>query len=86
MAHYRVGECKDAIDALKKSDELLKGEMFSFNAFFLAMAHWQLDEKDEAHKWYDRAVEWMEKNKQQDEELKRFRDEAADLLGVKSDE
>jgi Flp pilus assembly protein TadD len=50
-AHYRVGEWKDGIDALKKADELLQGEMFSFNAFFLAMAHWQLVQKDEARKW-----------------------------------
>ncbi len=85
VAHYRAGEWKDAIDALKKSEELLKGEMFSFDAFFLAMAHWQLDEKDEARKWYDQAVEWMEKNKPQGDELKRFRAEATELLGLKQE-
>jgi tetratricopeptide (TPR) repeat protein len=83
LAHYRVGVWQEAIDALKKSDELLKGELFSFNAFFLAMAHWQLDKKDEARKSYDQAVEWMEKNKPQDEELQRFRAEAENLIGVK---
>jgi tetratricopeptide (TPR) repeat protein len=83
VAHYRVGKWKDGIAALKKSDELIKGEMFSFNAFFLAMAHWRLDEKDEARKWYDQAAAWMEKNKPQDEELQRFREEATELLGVK---
>lgn len=44
------------------------------------MAHWQLGDQDEARKFYDQAVEWMEKNKPQDEELKRFRAEAAELL------
>jgi tetratricopeptide (TPR) repeat protein len=82
-AHYRAGEWKDGVDALKKSDELLNGGMFSFNAFFLAMAHWQLDQKDEARKWYDQAIEWMEKNRPQDEELKRFRAETTELLGLK---
>jgi hypothetical protein len=50
--------------------------------FFLAMAHWQLGEKDEARKYYDKAVAWMDKNKPDDEELRRFRAEAAALLGV----
>ena len=86
VAHYRAGEWMDAIDALKKSDELLKGNMFGFNASFLAMAHWQLGEHDEARKWYDQAVEWMEKNMPTNEELKRFRDEAAELLGVNTNE
>ena len=57
----------------------------SFDWFFLAMAHWQLDEKDEARKWYDQGVQWMEKNKPEDEELRRFREEAAkDVLKVKT--
>jgi hypothetical protein len=29
--------------------------------FFLAMAHRQLGEKDQARLWYDRAVQWMDK-------------------------
>jgi eukaryotic-like serine/threonine-protein kinase len=82
VAHYRVGEWKNAIDALKKSDELLKGEMFSFNAFFLAMAHWQRDEKGEARQLYDRGVQWMEKHQPNNEELRRFRAEAAESLKI----
>ena len=31
--------------------------------------------------WYDRAVEWMDKNRSSDHELKHFRAEAATLLG-----
>ena len=50
------------------------------------MAHWQPGEKDEARKWFDQAVEWMEKNKPDDEELRRFRAEAAELLGANKDE
>ena len=46
------------------------------------MAHWQVGNKEEARRWYDKAVEWMEKNKPDDEELRRFRAEAAELLGI----
>jgi len=83
VAQYRAGDWQAAVAALEKSNELLGGKELSFNAFFLAMAHWQLGNKDEARNWYDLAVEWTEKNKPQDEELKRFRAEAAELLDVK---
>jgi hypothetical protein len=54
------------------------------DCFFLAMAHWQLGEKPRARSWYDKAVPWMEKNQPKNEELIRFRTEAAAaaLLGV----
>jgi serine/threonine protein kinase/WD40 repeat protein len=80
VAHYRAGDWKPAIAALEKSNELLKGKELSSNAFFLAMAHWQLGNKDEARKWCDQALGWMVKNKSQDEELRRFRAEAEGLL------
>ena len=41
-----------------------------------------IGQKDKARQWYGRAVESMEKNKSQDDELRRFRAEAAALLGV----
>jgi serine/threonine protein kinase/tetratricopeptide (TPR) repeat protein len=63
-------------------DQLLKlrhgGD--SFDWFFLAMAHWQLDHKDEARKWHAKAVEWMDANKPHDQELLRFRAEADELI------
>ena len=81
-AHYQAGAWKAAVEALMKSVQLRKGGD-SFDFFFLAMAHWQLNEKDKARAWYDQAVAWMDKNSPQDEELKRFRAEAAVLLGTK---
>ncbi len=54
----------------------------SFDWFFLAMAQWNLGEKEEARKWYDQAVEWMETKQPDDKELARFRAEAAELLGI----
>ena len=46
----------------------------------------RLGQKDEARQWYNRAVEWMEKNQPEDEELRHFRAEAAELLGMKTGE
>jgi tetratricopeptide (TPR) repeat protein len=83
VAHYRAGDWKAAALALEKSNDLLGGKQLSFNAFFLAMAHKQLGNKDEPRQWYEQAVQWMENNKPQDEELRRFRAEAAALLGTK---
>jgi hypothetical protein len=45
------------------------------------MAHWQLGEKNKAREWFDNARAWMETRKD-DAELKRFRGEAAGLLGM----
>jgi len=46
------------------------------------MAHWRLDAKDKVREWYDRAVQWMDKNQPTNEELHRFRGEAAEPLGM----
>ena len=81
VAHYRVGDWKAAIEALEKSMQLRAGGDPA-DWFFLAMAHWQKGEKDQARQWYDKAVNGMEKNKSQDDELRRFCAEAAALLGV----
>jgi phosphatidylserine/phosphatidylglycerophosphate/cardiolipin synthase-like enzyme len=81
-AQYCAGDWKAAVTALEKSTTLRQGGD-SFDWFFLAMAHYQLAQKVEARRWYDKAVEWMDKNKPQDPELRRFRAEAADLLGLK---
>jgi tetratricopeptide (TPR) repeat protein len=80
-AQYRTGLWDEAIAALQKSMDLTAGGI-GFDWFFLAMAHWQLGDKEAARTWHDKAVEWMDKNQPQNEELRRFREEAAVLLGV----
>ncbi len=81
VAQYRVADWGAAIAALEKVKELgSPGDNLEW--FPLAMAHWQLGEKEEARKWYDQAVTWMDKNAPKNEEFKRFRKEAAELLGV----
>jgi predicted enzyme related to lactoylglutathione lyase len=52
----------------------------------MAMAHWQLDHKEQAQKYYQQAVQWMEQDqsRMQDDELRRFRAEAEEVMGIKS--
>ena len=80
VARYRAGEWQEAIDALEKSQDLQ--DLHSYDFFFLAMAHWQLGHKQEAQRYFERAVEWMDVKGPRNEELLRFRAEAEELLGI----
>jgi len=52
------------------------------NGFFLAMAHWQLGDKNKSRAWYERAAQSMAAGRQLNRlDLGRFRQEAARLLG-----
>jgi serine/threonine protein kinase len=79
VARYREGDWRPAIEALQKSMEIRQGGD-SFDLFFLAMAHYRLGHEMEGRHWYDQAVQWMDKNKPNDKELRRFRTEAAAML------
>jgi tetratricopeptide (TPR) repeat protein len=81
VAHFRAGEWSEAIEALRKASELANGTQLAFNSFFLAMAHWQEGQKDAADKWFAAADLWTKKYGPQNEELRRFRSEAIQLLG-----
>jgi len=72
---------KAAVAALETSMKLRQGGD-SIDWFFLAMAHWQLGDKEEARRWYDRAAEWMDKNRAENADLRRFRAEAEELLKI----
>jgi hypothetical protein len=92
VAQYRARQWKEATPALTKAMELMNDRLESFNTLFLAMAHWQLGEKEKARHWYDRAVRWIEQNRHalerdrgHQEELRRFRAEAEALLGMQKD-
>src|SRR5208337_711300 len=76
VAHYRVGEWKAASEALEKSKQLRAGCSPS-GWFFHAMTCWQQGQMEKARSSYDKGVDWMEKNNSRDEELRRFREEAA---------
>ena len=51
-------------------------------ALFLAEVHWRLDHKELARRWYNKAVEWMEKNKTDAETLRDYEAEAGKLMGI----
>jgi tetratricopeptide (TPR) repeat protein len=80
-AHYRAGDWRAAIDALERSRQM-EGKDTSYDLFFLAMAHWQLGERNKARRLYDDAVEVMKKTQADNKELQRFGGEAADLMGL----
>jgi serine/threonine protein kinase/Flp pilus assembly protein TadD len=84
VAHYRAGDWKAAVAALKKATEIRSGGD-SAEWFFLALAHWQLGEKQQARAWYDRAVRRMDEHQPRDEKLRRCRAEAAAVLEVADD-
>jgi eukaryotic-like serine/threonine-protein kinase len=84
-ARYRAGDYRQAADALEKAIRL-RGADDSRNAnesFFLAMAHLQLGDKPGAREAFDQAIEWMDKNESRNDEVRRFREEAEEVLGIK---
>jgi eukaryotic-like serine/threonine-protein kinase len=90
VAYYRLDSAAPAVvAALNKSVELRKGGDV-VDWLFLAMAHGQQGNCKEGRKWYDQAVQWLEKNKEtlandkaRAEELRRFRSEAEVVLELK---
>jgi uncharacterized protein HemY len=62
MARYRAGKFRGAIEALEQSARLRDGGD-GYDLFFLAMAHWQLGDKEQARQWYDKAVQWMDEGR-----------------------
>jgi tetratricopeptide (TPR) repeat protein len=79
-AQYRAGDWKACVAALDRARPPGEGGDGAA-CFFLAMARWQLGDKEQARRCYERAVRWMELNRPQDKQLARFRAEAAALLG-----
>jgi uncharacterized protein HemY len=85
VALYRTGDWNGAVDALQKSNQTKE---HGSSYIFLAMAHWQLGDKEQAGQCFHKAVKWMEKNKPDpadDESWRRDRAEAAALLGIKDE-
>jgi Flp pilus assembly protein TadD len=91
VAYYRNQDLGQAANHLQKVIELVRAtEQPSDTAkwdeaiccFFLAMTRWQLDQKEEARRWYHQAAAWRKEHKPDNAELLRFQAEAAEMLGI----
>jgi uncharacterized protein HemY len=79
LAHYRAGNWQEAVTALTTA--LQQAPVDGWKLFVLAMAHWQLGHKEEGRRYYEEAVVWTDRHETRNRELRRFRTEAAELLG-----
>ncbi|MGI6414289.1 MAG: tetratricopeptide repeat protein [Thermoguttaceae bacterium] len=71
-----------ADDPLEEPPAQLQRTTDATRAIFLSQVHCRLEHKDLARRWYDKAVEWLDKNPTDAEKLRVFREEAAELLGI----
>jgi tetratricopeptide (TPR) repeat protein len=80
-AYFGTGDYPAAVRALEEAVRLPNGQT-GLALYFLAMAHWQLGQKDLARKCYDRAVTQVERRKAWSAETGRLRVETEKLLGI----
>ncbi len=89
IAHYRARQWGEAVSALEKGIESTPSGGGSAKWFFLAMAYWQMEDRQQAYGWYEKAVRGMgnvgSEVRVQPLELRRYRAEAAALLGIHED-
>jgi tetratricopeptide (TPR) repeat protein len=82
-AHYRSGNWKESIEALKKSAAFQQnpkgGDAGQWSV--MAMAYWRLGNKEEARKWFEQASLSIDQHATSTEILG-FQAEAAELLGI----
>ena len=80
-AYLRNKQPDKSIDAINKAIQR-RDEGHARDWFFLAMSQWQEDETEAAMESYQNGVEWMDKNRPGNLELKRIRREAESLLKI----
>jgi Flp pilus assembly protein TadD len=83
VALYRAGEYREAVTVLEKAMSLRNGGD-AFDWFFLAMAHHHLGDAKQSRKYFEQAMQWMDKNQAANAELLRFRAEAESVLEKKA--
>jgi tetratricopeptide (TPR) repeat protein len=83
-ARYRSGDWRGSIEALEKSCASQAGpeQGDPCQWLFLAMAHWQLGNKNEARRWYGQSERWLDERVAGGEEARRLQAEAAALIHV----
>src|SRR5262249_41408420 len=94
-ARYRCGDWKAAAEALQQAEKLLQSQGgfqkgVGRALFSQAMAQQQVGNAKEARQFYDRALQWLETNRQALQEdaalskaLRRYQAEAEEVLGIK---
>lgn len=83
VALYRMGQYQESADTLEKADAMIDGGDRP-HRMFLAMAYWQLGNKERARATFAEGAAWIEENPT--EEGSRFRDEAEQLLGLTAED
>jgi serine/threonine protein kinase len=78
-AYHRAGQIPEALAAVEKSMELGKGGD-AFDWFLLAMIDWHRGRHQQARRWYDRGVDWMNHNVPTNDDIYRYRYEVDRLL------
>jgi hypothetical protein len=78
-AHYRAGDFHATIAALSRAVDLTEGGT-AFDHVFLAMAHAQLGDQEQARHWLDLAKLWAEQHSPDHAELTSLRAEAKSVL------
>ncbi len=81
-ACYRAGDWSGAIEALTRSNECNAKMTLAFNGYFLAMAHQRRGNSNAAQLWFDIAGRWHRRRFPNNPELRQFRTEAAEVLGL----
>jgi serine/threonine protein kinase/Tfp pilus assembly protein PilF len=85
LAEYRMGHWNESLAASHQSMAIKNGGTGNgWDWFLVAMVQGRKGDKDEARKWFDRAVDWTRRHDPDDPELLQFWSEAAELLGLAS--
>jgi superkiller protein 3 len=79
LAEYRSGHWAEFLAASERAMALSKG-ISGYGEFCQALAHSRNGDKNEAGKWFDKAVDWTRRHAADDRELLGLWSEAADLL------
>jgi tetratricopeptide (TPR) repeat protein len=81
IAFYRSGKWQDSLDVFKTKEHLGHGIGGSaWQWFYIAMAHWQLDHKEEAFSLYYQSIDWVEREREK--RLLAVQAEAAALMDL----
>jgi tetratricopeptide (TPR) repeat protein len=81
VAQYRNGQWQAAIASLEKANQLRR-DVYEGFWLYLAMAHWQLGEREAARACYDRAVGLIKSREYPAHVANRTHAEARELMGI----